>query len=222
MAWTVHPVHRGAFERIIGPLMADLAEVWKAALPGVLNNVTGRGVWTALNAAVPIVVEDGTLVLGIPQNDTELAGHLRLPNTSRNIETAFSQGWGSPVRVRVIGGTTADDWEIVKRRDAERRRMQEAEMSKLRQELQAKSTWEGVYEQLSRRFSAITNRSLPQNKARFYAEAIEIVAETRMEHQSADDMSERNFARCLERISQYCDVPSTIVAQDVLTRAGEL
>lgn len=202
--------------------MADLVEVWKSSLPAVLNNVTGRGVWTALNAAVPIVVEDGILILGIPSNDTELAGHLRLPNTSRNIEVSFSKQYGSPVKVRVIGGTTTDDYEIVKRRDAERRRMQEAEMAKSRQELQAKSTWEGVYEQLSRRFSAMTNRSLPQNKARFYAEAVDLVAEARKEHQEFDDMGERNFARCLERISQYSDVPSTLVAEEVLKRAGEL
>ena len=202
--------------------MAELAEVWKSSLPAVLNNVTGRGVWTALNAAVPITVEEGVLILGIPANDTELAGHLRLPNTSRNIELSFSKQYGSNVRVRIIGGTTGADWEIVKRRDAERRRMQEAEMVKARQELQAKSTWEGVYEQLSRRFSAMTNRSLPQNKARFYAEALELVAEARKEHQESDDMSERNFARCLERISQYADVPSTLVAEEVLKRAGEL
>jgi hypothetical protein len=202
--------------------MADLVEVWKSSLPAVLNNVTGRGVWTALNAAVPILVDEGVLILGIPANDTELAGHLRLPNTSRQIEVAFSQKYGTPVKVRVIGGTTPEDYEIVKRRDAERRRMQEAEMTKLRAELQSKSTWEGVYEQLSRRFSAITNRSLPQNKARFYAEALELVAEARREHQESDDMSERNFARCLERISQYSDVPSTLVAEEVLKRAGEL
>lgn len=202
--------------------MAELAEVWKSAVPTVLNNVTGRGVWTAVNAAVPITVDDGWLVLGIPQNDTELAGHLRLPNTSRNIELAFSKVYGSPIRVRIIGGTTSEDYEIFKRREAERRRMQEAEMVKLRAELQAKTTWEGVYEQLSRRFSAMTNRSLPQNKARFYAEAIDLVAEARKEHQDSDDMSERNFARCLERISQYSDVPSTLVAEEVLKRAGEL
>ena len=95
-------------------------------------------------------------------------------------------------------------------------------MVKSRQELQAKSTWEGVYEGLSRRFAAMSNRSLPQNKARFYAEALEMVAETRREHQQADDVTERNFARCLERISQYSDVPSTLVAEEVLKRAGEL
>ena len=202
--------------------MPELAESWKAAVPTVLNNVTGRGVWTAVNAAVPIAVEDGWLVLGIPANDTELAGHLRLPNTSRQMEVAFSHAYGSPVRVRVISGTTAADYEVFKRREAERRRMQEAEMAKARKELQSKSSWEGVYEQLSRRYSAITNRSLPQNKARFYTEALELVAEARREHQDSDDAGERNFARCLERVSQYCDVPTTLVAEEVLRRAGEL
>ncbi len=202
--------------------MPELAEVWKSSVPTVLNNVTGRGVWTAINAAVPIAVDEGWLILGIPANDTELAGHLRLPNTSRQIELAFSKVYGMPVRVRVIGGTTDADYEVFKRREAERRRMQEAEMTKLRAELQAKSSWEGVYEQLARRFSAMTNRSLPQNKARFYAEALELVAEARKEHQDSDDISERNFARCLERVSQYADVPSTLVAEEVLKRAGEL
>ena len=202
--------------------MAQLAEVWRGALPKILQGVTGRGVWTALNGAVPITLEEGVFVLGVPPQDNALGAHLRLPSTSQLIERNVSQGLGSQIRLRVIDGTTTEDWELVKRRDVERRRLQEAELTKMKAELQAKTSWEGVYEQLSRRFASVSNRSLPQNRARFLEEAIAIVAEARKGQTEFDDLGERNFARCLERVAQYTEIPSAIVAKEVLSRAGEL
>ena len=93
------------------------------------------------------------------QHEPEHRG--RLQQGVRLARPSEDHRWDNPSGLRDLQAT----------REVERRRMQEAEMAKARQELQAKSTWEGVYEQLSRRFSAMTNRSLPQNKARFYAEA---------------------------------------------------
>jgi hypothetical protein len=202
--------------------MAELADVWKAALPQVLRNVTGRGVWTALNSSTPVTVEDGVFVLGLQSRDTELAGHLRMPSTSQMIERAVSGQLGSPVRLRVIDGLTLEDWAVVKRRDAERRRLQDAELEKMRTELAAKTSWDGVYEQLSRRFAAVSNRSLPQNRARFFEEAVAIIVEARKSQTTFDDLGERNFARCLERVAQYTEIPSVIVAKEILSRAGEL
>jgi len=202
--------------------MADLAVVWKGALPKILGNVTGRGMWTALNAAVPVTLEDGVFVLGVEFRDSELAGHLRMASTSQLIERAISAELGNPIRLRIIDGVTATDWEVAKRRDAERRRLQEAGLAKMRAELQAKVSWDGIYEQLSRKFAAVPNRSLPQNRARFFEEAIEIIVEARKSQTDFDDMGERNFARCLERVAQYTEIPSTIVAKEILSRAGEL
>jgi hypothetical protein len=202
--------------------MTDLAGTWKAALPQVQNSVTGRGVWAALNAAIPITLEDNTFILGLPHQDNELAGHLRIPATKRLMEIAVSKVMGTPTAVRVIDGTTFEDYEIVKRRDAERRRLEENELAKMRAELQAKTSWDSVYEQLSRRFAAVTNKSLPQNRARFYEEAVAMIAEARQSQESWDDLGERNFARCLERLAQYCEIPSALVAAAVLHRAGEL
>lgn len=199
-----------------------MADVWKVALPSILGQVTGRGVWAALNAAVPVVFEDGVYVLGLHLRDSELGGHLRMPATSRLIEQVISKQLGVPVRVRVIEGTSVQDYELVKRRDVERRRLQDAELQKMRQELESRTSWDGVYEQLSRRYAAVSNKSLPQNRARFFAEAIELIAEARKETTNFDDTAERTFARCLERLAQYTEIPSAIVAMHVLQRSGEL
>ena len=202
--------------------MLAAADIWKQALPAIMNGVNGRGVWAALNAISPIAFDEDVLVVGIPHSDSELAGHLRLPQTKRMMEIAVSKVLGKTTAVRLIDGTTAEDYELAKRRDAERRRLQEAEMTKMRAELVAKSSWETVYEQLSRRFAAVSNKSLPQNRARFYEEAVAIIAEARQGQTAFDDLGERNFARCLERLAQYSEIPSTMVAADVLKRAGEL
>ena len=73
-----------------------------------------------------------------------------------------------------------------------------------------------------REFAAVSNRSLPQNRARFFDAACSIVADARKEQTEYDDSNERSFARCLERIAQYTEIPSTLVAQEVLKRSGEI
>jgi hypothetical protein len=196
--------------------MPDLAEVWNEVLPDIRKGVTGVGVWAALNAAKPVAIEGNTLILGLPAKETELAGHLRLAQTRRLIETEVGRAWGANLTLRVIEGTSLDDWETEKRRDEEKRRLQEQALKRAKESVQAGSSWESIYDQLSRQFAATPNRSLPQNRAKFFIEAVNLVARALQETPITDDMAERNFARCIERISQYSEVPSTLVAVRVL------
>ncbi len=202
--------------------MPELVEVWSEALPTIRNGLTGVGIWNALNLAKPIALEEGAFVLGLPHSETELSGHLRLPMTRRLIEVTMAEALGSPVNLRVIDGTEYADWELEKRKDLEKRRLNEQLMARERAELTARASWEQIYEQLGRKFAAVTNKSLPQNKARFYEEAVAMLADARRGQKSWDDLSERNFARCIERLAQYSDVPSTLVAALVLEKSGEL
>lgn len=199
----------------------EIALVWSKALPEIRDRVTGVGVWAALNACSPIVLEDGVLVLGLPHRENELAGHLKLPAARKAIEDAIGRAVSARVSVRVIEGETAEDWEHAKERDAVKRRVQEQSLNRARAELDSKSSWEGLHEKLSRRFAETPHRSLPQNRARFYMDAVDLVAEALIETPIGDDLAERNFARCIERIAQYCEIPSAIVAARVLEKAFE-
>lgn len=202
--------------------MAEVVEIWEKVIPTVRAGVTGIGVWTALKTAVPIIYEDDIFVLGVPHESAELGGHLRMAMTSRLIEMTVSQTLGKPTKLRIIDGIEANDWEVTKRRDIERRRMQDAEMVKMKAELNTRNSWESIYEKLSREFAAVPNRSLPQNRARFFEAAVSIVAEARKDQTVSDDSNERNFARCIERISQYTEIASSYVAYEVLKRSGEI
>jgi hypothetical protein len=199
--------------------MPDLQAVWAELLPEIRKGVTGVGVWSALNASRPVVLEDGVLILGLPHESSDLAGHLRLPLTRKLIEEGIAEATGTKVTLRVIDGTTAEDWATEKRRDAERRKLEEQALERARAAVQATSGWETIYEQLSRKFAETPNRSLPQNRARFFLSAVEIVANALLETPVTDELAERNFARCIERIAQYSEVPSTIVATKVMEKS---
>lgn len=198
--------------------MPNLQAVWDELLPDIRKGVTGVGVWSALNASRPVALEDGVLILGLPHESSDLAGHLRLPLTRKLIEDGIGEATGTKVTLRVIDGTTAEDWATEKRRDAERRKLEEQALERARAAVHATSGWETVYEQLSRKFAETPNRSLPQNRARFFLSAVEIVANALLETPVTDEMAERNFARCIERIAQYSEVPSTIVATKVMEK----
>ncbi len=202
--------------------MADIALIWAQALPTLKEGVTGVGVWAALNSAKPLAIEDGFLVLGLDSKDFELSGHLKLPQAKKLIETEIGRRMQQVVHLRVIEGNTQDSWERAKRRDTEARRLQDAATEKMRAEISARTNWEGIYESLSRRYAAITNKSIPMNRARFFDEAVAILAEARRNQESHDELAERNFARCIERVAQYSEVASTLVAHYVLHAAGEL
>lgn len=199
--------------------MFDVAAIWGEVLPEIKNGVTGVGVWTALNVAKPIAFEDGVFVLGLPAGETELAGHLRVMQTRRLIEVNFGAKVNQRVDLRVIAGTTEHDWETEKRRDLEKRRLQEQALERARKEVAAGKSWETIYDQLSRKFASTPARSLPQNRAKFFLEAVDIVCEALLDTPVTDELAERNFARCLERISTYAELPSTYVAISVLQKS---
>lgn len=203
--------------------MASQAEtIWSQVLPEVRNGVTGVGVWAALNACRAVALEEGVLVLGLDHSDSELSGHLRVPSTRRLLDELTAKAYGKPLKVRIIDGTTDADWETAKRRDAEARRLQEQALAKARAEISARSNWDSVYEQIGRLFAGIPNKSLPQNRARFLEQSIHVLAEAKQNQPSADELAERNFARCLERVAQYAEVPSALLASMVLKEVGEL
>jgi len=202
--------------------VTDLQEVWKEVLPEIKKAVSGVGVWTALNTCKPLSIEDGTIVMGLPHQDMELAGHLRIAHTKRLIETFIGDKVGQNLSLRVIEGLSQSDLETMRRRDIESKRLQEQALEKARVEYEARATWESVYEQLSKVYSSIPNKTMPQNRAKFYEEGIRILVEARKRNIDVDDLGERNFARCIERLSQYSDVPSTLVAVRIAEEVGHL
>lgn len=198
--------------------MQDVTSVWAEIMPQVKNAVTGVGLWTALNQSKAITYEDGQFVIGIPHESSDLGGHLRMQQTRTLIERYLNDHYNKQVTLRVVDGVTAADWEIIKRKDEEAKRLQMAAIEKAQAEIKARSSWDSVYDQISRINADTPNKSLPQNRARFFERAMDMLLEALKSHPVNDDLAERNFARCIERVAQYSEMPSVMVAHILLQR----
>ena len=196
----------------------DFYDAWNASLEDIKKQVTGVGVWTALNVAIPIALEeDGTFVLGVAEKEAESRGHLTLANTRRVMEQELEKRIGKPVEVVVIDGITINHWESLKRRREEFLR-QEAEAARRAKEKAGKVTaWDTIYEQMGREFGALENKAMPQVRARFMLWCVDLVAAHLHGSEHTDD-DERNFSRCVDRIASYADANQTYIAAMILER----
>jgi hypothetical protein len=199
----------------------DLYDAWNASLEEVKQKVTGVGVWTALNVAIPITVDDGVFVLGFRPQDRDLMGHLKRPGTQRVIEDEILRHLGEKVKVYLLDGITINDWNTHKRLQAEAKKVKERDSKKAVTENLAARKWDDFYDQLSRDYTNMPTKSMPQARARFLDQAVGALA-AQLEGTEMDEAAERNFARCLERVGQYAECPPSIVATMVLQRLGEL
>ena len=197
----------------------DYYDAWNVAVEEIKKQVTGVGVWTALNVAIPITLEDGVYVLGIPTKEGELKSHLTSPVTKRTIEEHVSKLVEKSVELRVIDGITINDWESAKRQRVETDRLRAEAIEKDEESAAARSQWDGVYEQISREYAAIKNKGMPQSRARLLSRCVALCVSA-LQGMELDESGDRHFARCVDRISTYCDAPATLVAKEILDKAA--
>ncbi|MCH8273745.1 MAG: hypothetical protein IH851_03060 [Armatimonadetes bacterium] len=199
----------------------DIYDAWNESLEDIKKRVTGTGTWNALNIAVPVAFEDGVYVLGFPQKEAPQMGHLRMAGTQRVIEKELEKRFGAEVRLQLLEGITIKEWNAHKRRRAETDRLGDEAAARDALRAKAAASWDTVFEKISHEYGATENKAMPQSKARLLERCVDLCAEA-VTGRDMDDAGERNFARCLDRIATYCEVPSAIVARLVLERAGRL
>lgn len=195
----------------------DFYDAWNASLEDIKKQVTGVGIWSALNAAIPIALDDSTFVLGVDERDAESHGHLALANVRRVMEQELEKRLGSKVEVEVIAGITINHWESLKRRRDEFRRLEKESAERAKERATQVSVWDSIYDQMGREFGNLENKAQPQVRARFMLWCVDLVAAHLHGSEHTED-DERNFARCVDRIASYADANQTYIAAMILER----
>jgi hypothetical protein len=202
--------------------MVDFGSAWRGALDEIKKDVTGRTLWQALDSVVPILLDGDIAVLGVPHEESSVIGHLRMTQTRRVIEMKLSARLGKTVRAEIIIGETPADWQGVKDRVEQVTQLQQREYEKAHSVRERERQWEAAYEQLSRMFNAVPNKSLPQSRARYVIVGVDAIAEAIGEQGELDEVGDRSVARLIERVAQYAEVPPTQVALLLLRKLGEI
>lgn len=202
----------------------DLNALWRYVTDQVKARVNQPGLWRSLEAARPVTLEDGQLVLGFRVADAQYASLLR-DNSHRNtIEQALEQATHTRLRLRVISGETVADWESEKATEAARAQLAEKTRAQEERQTESGQNWDAVGEQLVRHYTALQHKSLPTVQARFLEEAVRVLSDAypRLMPESPSELEERNFARAMDRVAERIGIPCGIIAYMVLARAGKL
>lgn len=205
----------------------SVGEIWARGVDRMKDKIVLPSMWEALDHVVPITIENGEFVIGLPTQRFSLSGHLRNPGYRRTIEIILSELAGQDLQLRIIEGTTLADWERTKQREAIAAANREQEYAQRRHQEAVEQSWDVLYERIVRAYSEQPYRQLPQGKAAYLRKALQMVLEA-MEQLyprgvEPDDLSERNLARVIDRIANSIGAPPALVAYELSRlREGEL
>jgi curved DNA-binding protein CbpA len=209
-------------------------KIWREATDVVLIRSDRFGPLNqAMQAAVPIVVDEDVLVITMPGSERHLAGHMETASNRNSLRNALELVAGQRLDFRIIDGSTAEEWYALKQ--AESRTKQAAARPRgeaAGAEAQAipgrpgEGPWDALVQRVHREYQRLPRRQYPQSKARYLREALGwiIRLDEELRYDSEEDAHERAVARAIERVAAVLDLPPVFVALefDRMKRGGEV
>ncbi len=205
--------------------MAQQAQIWGQVAEMAKKAALTPSWFRAIEAAHPIAWEENVLVVGLRAEDGQYAGVLNTNDFRLKIEAAIRQVTGADrAAFRVIEGTSVEDWNSAKQRDAIAARRASAEIQKTRAAANSESaqSWEGLYEVIQKLWAQAEYRNFASGRGRFLAKAFDIIEEaTEKFGAPTDEAGEREFSRTIERVAGMVGCEPAVVAFLLLERQAK-
>ena len=193
------------------------SELWQQTVDQVKDRITHMSLWQTMEQTIGLVVEDDTLILGVPSRIINQAGYLQSPEHRNTIEKTLTRIAGRSMRIRVIEGECLSDWENLKKREERVKAMRDAAYDRSARRTEQAQSWDEVAEGAARAWSACTLRALPQTKARYVRIMANYINEAiaRLCPDGPDEAQERLIAKTIDRVATNADVSPTVVALEL-------
>jgi hypothetical protein len=202
-------------------------QVWLQAAELVKDRVIAPTLYRALELPVGIAVDGDEFILGFANQDIPMAGHLRSAQHRAIIDQCVSEVLKRKVRVRIIEGTTPEDYEHHKQQVQARSATQVTVSAKREKERQVIAAWDEVGEQVTRLYARLHLRQLPQMRAEFMWAAFKIISDAvdlMGYNEDSEEIQKRAVARVFEKFATVVEIPSTMLAFEFarLRKEGKL
>lgn len=209
-------------------------KVWREATDVVLIRSDRFGPLNqAMQAAVPITIDEDLLVISVPGSERHLAGHMETASNRNSIMNALELVAGRRLEFRIVDGASVEDWNALKQAENRTRTAASAGGGAPAAPAQPAAragggAWDELIQRIHRQYQQVPKRQYPQSKARYLREALGWIASTdeeaRYESGVNEDAHERALARAIERLAAVLDLPPLLVALELdrMKRAGEL
>jgi hypothetical protein len=194
-----------------------MRDIWARTVDRAKQVSISTRLYRALEKATPVAWEDGVFVVGFQAIDGQMAGVLNTGEHLKTAERALREvAQDTNLRLRVIEGNTSIDWEHAKQRDAAAQASRQQAAQKRAVESGAFSSWDDIYDRVSRLWATAEYRNLSTGRGRYLDSALEIVSgamDTLYPAGSkADEPNERGLSRVIERVASMSSSDPALVA----------
>jgi hypothetical protein len=202
----------------------NLEVVWAEVNRLLREGAVNRALWDAAEVAKPLAVEGNTLILGITAANFRHASYLQTDINRAKLRKLLEQCCGLNLDLRVIQGSTAEDWERTRVREHE---AEEKAVSGIRRAASfkgAEAIWEAANHEINLVFTGVRARAYGTTRARLLIKALPLVYQAeqaaRAEEPQADEAHQRQLNRMIERLATNVDLPPTAVALEYMRYAA--
>lgn len=203
----------------------SLEEIWNKTVQEVKERNFFPPFWQALDSVVPLSLEEEYIVLGFKPGTFHLRTHLESGSNRILIEEVLSKLLGKPYTLKVVEASSPEEWQAIREREERIEEVEIEEFARRRGTVGILREWERFVLELHRLYSSIPQRSLPQVRAAFLYQVMPRILAKKKELYSDEEGSretnEKAFARLLDRLSSWTDIPSTVIALELLKREKE-
>jgi hypothetical protein len=199
---------------------ADLKGLWNNVNIELRKGDIDRSLWEAAKAAVPLVIDEDTLVLGFSPGEMRLAGHLTTGAKKAQIQGIIQRLIGRRLEYVTIEGVTPDSWEKHKQRQQAIADQTIGRADFRTEHKGALGVWETLSVDMHRMFTETQQRRFAEQLARLLVRVLPVIAEAEEKAREAEPDAEQvhftHLNRAFDKLSTYTDIPAPIVALEYL------
>lgn len=190
-------------------------QIWLQAAERVKDRVIAPTLYRALELPTGIALDGDEFILGFSNADLPMAGHLRSAQHKAIIDQCVSEVLKRKVRVRIIEGTTPDDYAHYKQQLSAHDATQVTISAQRERERAVIAKWDEIGEQITRSYAKLHLRQLAQQRAEFMWDAFRVInqaVDSMGYTDESDEIQKRALARVFEKFAMVVEIPSTMLA----------
>ena len=198
----------------------NVEELWAKTRQMLEQGDINPPLWEAAATVQPITLDEDTLVLGLPAVQMRHASYLETAINKSRLQQILESLTGQRLDLRVIEGTTAQDWERIKQRQ---QISVDATVARVRAQAAGRgtvATWQEGAKQVAEMLSGTRARARSIDLAQLLVKTLpqiwEIEQTARQQDPDNEDVHSQQLDRIVERVATYCNLPAPVVALEYL------
>lgn len=200
--------------------MQSVAELWQQMKPIIRQRMAfSPDAWKSVEAAVPIALEETTLVLGLSEENEPLRPFLETQTMTALIREILLELTGKEMSVLVIPGATEDDWKRYKARLEYQKRLAAQVTEATVRQIREHRDWIWLTNQIAHAHAHLPHRQYDFVKAQFLLDwagkIAEFVEEFLSSHPQGHDEVTRELERLCQRMAGMLNTSALVVGLEI-------